>query len=240
MSRLNTTRIVAEARPLDRRLDGCRCRRCVRLADYLELTKPRIVVLELFVAAAVAHLAAPQGLDVCDCAAGARPARRWSRPARASPTSGSNAASTPACAAPPPARCAAGRVTSGEAIVAVARLARRRRRLAASARQLRSPPRWASRVGLLYVVVYTPLKTPLAAEHGRRRRRRRHSAAHGLDRHRRAARSHRAGRSPACCSCGSFRTSWRSPGCTATTTPRRAIACCRSSIPRACAAASRP
>ncbi len=35
-----------------------------RLADYLELTKPRIVVLELIVAAAAACLAMPRGLEV--------------------------------------------------------------------------------------------------------------------------------------------------------------------------------
>ncbi|MCH7750849.1 MAG: UbiA family prenyltransferase, partial [Planctomycetes bacterium] len=34
-----------------------------RLADYLELTKPRIVVLELIVAAAAACLAMPHALD---------------------------------------------------------------------------------------------------------------------------------------------------------------------------------
>ena len=36
----------------------------VRLADYLELTKPRIVVLELIVASAAACLAAPHSLNV--------------------------------------------------------------------------------------------------------------------------------------------------------------------------------
>jgi heme o synthase len=35
-----------------------------RLADYLELTKPRIVLLELIVASAAACLAAPQAIDV--------------------------------------------------------------------------------------------------------------------------------------------------------------------------------
>ncbi len=34
-----------------------------RLGDYLELTKPRIVVLELCVAAAAAHVAAPHSLS---------------------------------------------------------------------------------------------------------------------------------------------------------------------------------
>ena len=34
-----------------------------RFADYLELTKPKIVVLELIVAAAAACLAMPRGLD---------------------------------------------------------------------------------------------------------------------------------------------------------------------------------
>ena len=35
----------------------------VRLADYVELTKPRIIVLELIVAGAAACLAMPRGLD---------------------------------------------------------------------------------------------------------------------------------------------------------------------------------
>jgi protoheme IX farnesyltransferase len=61
MSRLNPPRAIAAG--FEAPSHGVFGAIAARLADYLELTKPRIVVLELFVAAAVAHLAAPQGFD---------------------------------------------------------------------------------------------------------------------------------------------------------------------------------
>jgi heme o synthase len=64
MSRIDAPRAVAEARSLERPVAGAARAVASRLGDYLELTKPRIVVLELFVAAAAARLAAPHGLDV--------------------------------------------------------------------------------------------------------------------------------------------------------------------------------
>jgi protoheme IX farnesyltransferase len=67
MSRIHTHNAVAEATSVNR--DSTTFERCLsaaasRLSDYLELTKPRIVVLELIVAGAAACLATRQTLDV--------------------------------------------------------------------------------------------------------------------------------------------------------------------------------
>jgi protoheme IX farnesyltransferase len=67
MNRPNPTHIVAEAASADPRSVGALSLLAAvasRLSDYLELTKPRIVVLELIVAGAAAALASPQGLNV--------------------------------------------------------------------------------------------------------------------------------------------------------------------------------
>ncbi len=64
MSRLTSSQGLADVRPLERSVGGSLASAAARLSDYLELTKPRIVILELFVAAAVAHLASPHLLDV--------------------------------------------------------------------------------------------------------------------------------------------------------------------------------
>jgi protoheme IX farnesyltransferase len=66
MNRPNPPQIVAEAASADRSVGVASVLAAVvsRLADYLELTKPRIVVLELIVAGAAAALASPQGLNV--------------------------------------------------------------------------------------------------------------------------------------------------------------------------------
>ena len=67
MNRSNPTQIVAEAASADPRSVGALsllAAVAARLSDYLELTKPRIVVLELIVAGAAAALASPQGLNV--------------------------------------------------------------------------------------------------------------------------------------------------------------------------------
>jgi len=67
MSRLNTARAVVEARTVEPSAAGLETPLgavASRLSDYVELTKPRIVVLELIVAAAAACLAARHALDV--------------------------------------------------------------------------------------------------------------------------------------------------------------------------------
>ena len=67
MNRPNHTQVVAEAASADPRSVGALSLLAAvasRLSDYLELTKPRIVVLELIVAGAAAALASPQGLNV--------------------------------------------------------------------------------------------------------------------------------------------------------------------------------
>ena len=66
MNRPNPPQIVAEAASADRSVGVVSVLAAVvsRLSDYLELTKPRIVVLELIVAGAAAALASPQGLNV--------------------------------------------------------------------------------------------------------------------------------------------------------------------------------
>jgi heme o synthase len=48
----------------ERSASSTQSRSLARLADYLELTKPRIVLLELIVATAAACIAAPHGLDL--------------------------------------------------------------------------------------------------------------------------------------------------------------------------------
>jgi len=67
MSRLNSAHIVAEARAVQPRATGLEAVLVAiasRLGDYLELTKPRIVVLELIVAGAAARIASPHALHV--------------------------------------------------------------------------------------------------------------------------------------------------------------------------------
>jgi protoheme IX farnesyltransferase len=67
MSRLNAPRALAKAtsvEPESTALARALAAAASRLSDYLELTKPRIVVLELIVAGAAACLAARQSLDV--------------------------------------------------------------------------------------------------------------------------------------------------------------------------------
>lgn len=67
MNRPNPPQIIAEAASADPRSVGVvsvLAAVASRLSDYLELTKPRIVVLELIVAGAAAALASPQGMNV--------------------------------------------------------------------------------------------------------------------------------------------------------------------------------
>ena len=66
MNRPNPPQIVAEASadPRSAGVVSAFSAIATRLSDYLELTKPRIVVLELIVAGAAAALASPQGLNV--------------------------------------------------------------------------------------------------------------------------------------------------------------------------------
>lgn len=67
MNRPNPPQVIAEAASADPRSVGVvsvLAAVVARLSDYLELTKPRIVVLELIVAGAAAALASPQGMNV--------------------------------------------------------------------------------------------------------------------------------------------------------------------------------
>ena len=67
MNRQNRPQIIAEAASADPRSVGVVSVLAAvvsRLSDYLELTKPRIVVLELIVAGAAAALASPHGMNV--------------------------------------------------------------------------------------------------------------------------------------------------------------------------------
>lgn len=128
-----------------------------RLADYLELTKPRIIVLELIVAGAAACLAMPRGLDAAAVlhalfgtalvAASASIANQWWERV--------NDARMPRTANRP---LPAGRVTSVEAIV----LATVALIFGLGWLIYRANPLTAG-LGLLswiiYVLVYTPLKT---------------------------------------------------------------------------------
>jgi protoheme IX farnesyltransferase len=160
MSRLNTPRAVAKSTSVEPRaatLEKAFAAAASRLSDYLELTKPRIVVLELIVAGAAACLAARHTLNVgavlhalaatALVAASASIANQWLErrvDARMRRTAGR----------PLP----AGRVASGEAI-------------ALSAVSLVIGVTWlAAKVNLttaalglaswvLYVMIYTPLKT---------------------------------------------------------------------------------
>jgi protoheme IX farnesyltransferase len=156
MSRLQP-RGIADVRPLESPVRGALAAIVARLRDYFELTKPRIVILELFVAAAVAHLAAPHGLDVATVlqalagtalvAGSASIANQWLE--RRGDARMRRTANRP---------CAAGRVSSAEAValslgglaIGLAWLASQVNLLTAALGLLS----W-----LLYVVVYTPLKT---------------------------------------------------------------------------------
>lgn len=160
MSRLNLPRAVAETSSIEPRATGLESALTAvasRLSDYLELTKPRIVVLELIVAGAAACLAARHTLNVgavlhalaatALVAASASIANQWLE--RRVDARMRRTANRP---------LPAGRVTSAEAIalsavslvVGVAWLAAKVN-LTTAALGLAS---W-----VLYVMVYTPLKT---------------------------------------------------------------------------------
>lgn len=128
-----------------------------RLSDYLELTKPRIIVLELIVAAAAACLAMPRGLDAVVVmhallgtalvAASASIANQW--------WERSNDALMPRTANRP---LPAERVTSGEALVlAICTLVLGLAWLIIRVNLLTAALGLAS--WITYVLIYTPLKT---------------------------------------------------------------------------------
>jgi heme o synthase len=163
MSRINSRQPVAvrqavtESRSLEPRVGGLVAAAAARLADYLELTKPRIVVLELFVAAAVARLAAPHSLNVVTVlhalagtalvAASASIANQWLE--RRIDGQMRRTSNRP---------CAAGRVSSVEAVtLSLAALAIGLAWLVLKVNILTAALGLASWV--LYVAVYTPLKT---------------------------------------------------------------------------------
>ena len=128
-----------------------------RLTDYVELTKPRIVVLELIVAAAAACLAMPRGLDLITVmhallgtalvAASASIANQWWERA--------NDSRMPRTADRP---LPAGRVASGEAIaLCLFCLALGLAWLILQVNLLTAALGLAS--WIVYVLIYTPLKT---------------------------------------------------------------------------------
>jgi protoheme IX farnesyltransferase len=157
MNRTNSPQAVADTRSMEPRVGGFVAAVASRLDDYLELTKPRIVVLELFVAAAVAHLAAPHSLNVVTVlhallgtalvASSASIANQWLErriDARMRRTSNRP--------------CAAGRVSSAEAVtLSLAALAVGLAWLVLKVNVLTAALGLASWV--LYVAIYTPLKT---------------------------------------------------------------------------------
>lgn len=128
-----------------------------RLADYLELTKPRIIVLELIVAGAAACLAMPRGLDSAAVlhalfgtalvAASASIANQW--------WERENDKRMPRTANRP---LPAGRVTAAEALMlAAVTLVVGTSWLVLKANLLTASLGVAS--WLIYVLIYTPLKT---------------------------------------------------------------------------------
>jgi protoheme IX farnesyltransferase len=159
MSRLNAPRALAKAtsvEPESTALARALAAAASRLSDYLELTKPRIVVLELIVAGAAACLAARQSLDVAAVihalaatalvAASASIANQWLE--RRVDARMRRTANRP---------LPAGRVTGAEAVaLSVAALAVGLAWLATkvnAATALLGLASWA-----IYVVIYTPLK----------------------------------------------------------------------------------
>jgi protoheme IX farnesyltransferase len=156
MSRLTSSQSLVEGRPLERPIVGAIASIVARLGDYLELTKPRIVVLELFVAAAVAHLAAPHSLDAVTVlhalagtalvAASASIANHWLE--RRIDARMRRTADRP---------CASGRVSTLEAVtLSIVALAAGLVWLVWRVNLLTAALGLAS--WILYVVIYTPLK----------------------------------------------------------------------------------
>ena len=160
MSRISSAQLAAEPRPAEPRaagLEGAFAAAACRLSDYLELTKPRIVVLELIVAGAAACIAARNTLDVSAVlhalggtalvAASASIANQWLE--RRVDSRMRRTANRP---------LPAGRVTSAEAIVLSAVAV-----IAGTAWLTLKVNALTAMLGiaswLLYVAIYTPLKT---------------------------------------------------------------------------------
>ncbi|QDT75018.1 heme o synthase [Lacipirellula limnantheis] len=159
MNRPNPPHIVAEAASADPRSVGALgllAAVASRFSDYLELTKPRIVVLELIVAGAAAALASPQGLNVpvviqalaatALVAGSASIANQWLE--RRIDLRMRRTANRP---------LPAGRVSSAEAIVLCVAT------LAAGVAWLGLQVNWTTAIlgvasWITYVVIYTPLK----------------------------------------------------------------------------------
>jgi protoheme IX farnesyltransferase len=160
MSRLNLPQAMADARTVDRKVSGLEKALSApisRFTDYLELTKPRIVVLELIVAGAAACLAARHALDVLAVlhalaatalvAGSASIANQWLE--RRVDARMRRTANRP---------LPAGRVTSSEAIVlTAATLAVGLTWLAVKVNLTTAALGLAS--WLIYVAIYTPLKS---------------------------------------------------------------------------------
>jgi heme o synthase len=160
MSRVNLPQIAAEVQPVDASgtgLERAASAIASRLSDYLELTKPRIVVLELIVAGAAACLASRHALDVpavlhalaatALVAGSASIANQWIE--RRIDARMRRTANRP---------LPAGRVTSAEALIlSAAGLVLGAAWLAAKVNLATAALGLAS--WLIYVAIYTPLKT---------------------------------------------------------------------------------
>ena len=132
-----------------------------------------------------------------------------------------------------------GRLQPAKALIFAARSRRRRPAAARVGGRTCSPRSWRSRRSSATCVVYTPLKRRTSFSHGRRRDSRARCRRSSAGRRRAAQLPREAWRSSGSCSCGRCRTSWRSRGCTATTTRAPASRCCRSSSRTAGAPAGR-
>ena len=159
MSRLNPSRAIVDAHSAERRasVDGALAAIAARASDYLELTKPRIVVLELIVAGAAACVAASHSLDAWTLvhalaatalvASSASIANQWIE--RRTDAGMRRTANRP---------LPAGRVAAGEALaLSAAALIIGAAWLAWKVNGLTAALGVAS--WMLYVAVYTPLKT---------------------------------------------------------------------------------
>ena len=129
-----------------------------RIADYVELTKPRIVALELVTVIVAAHLASPWGVDPGCCCTRCSAPRSWP-PAPARSTNGGNEQPTPGWRAPPTARCPPAGSRRGKSLLFGSLTLARRHRSSCLVFVNSPRPRVALATWLIYVFAYTPLKT---------------------------------------------------------------------------------
>ena len=184
MSRLTAT---AGSSPLD--WSRTRAGWLARVADYVELTKPRIVVLELVDRRRRGPSGGAVGRRSLGAACTRCSARHWSPPAPAHSTNGWNAATdAPHAAHRRVARCPPAGSRRGKCVVfGAVTLAARRGRACSCSCKLDDRRLGARHLADLRAGLHAA-EDALAAQHGRRRRERRAADPHRLDRHRRAAR----------------------------------------------------